>query len=98
MFVAQVGPERTGARQAAWRLWPFQFDVERRHIAPALRSGDRGGIAHEPEIAPGFIVWRKNAALLRPAHDTDEVDRAGHLPFGAASRVLPALRAEAPGG
>src|SRR5215471_17596214 len=36
MLVAQVRLERAGARQAARRLWTFQFDVERRNIAPTL--------------------------------------------------------------
>src|SRR5262245_16150679 len=71
MLVAQVDLERAGAWKPAGWLGAFQFDEERRDLAPTLGGRNRNRIAHEPNVAIGIILRREGAAGFRPPQHTD---------------------------
>src|SRR5262249_61804783 len=84
-----------GAWAPARWLRAFQFDEERRDLAPALGSRDRHRIAHEPNAAIGIILRREGAAGFRPANHANQVGTATGRPDGAHRRILPSLRDKA---
>src|SRR5579863_152006 len=77
MCVAQRHRELARLRQAAGWDGRFLLDIERSDRADPLAGSDRLRIAREPEIFPRIVGWREPAAVFRPAHRADDLDRAG---------------------
>ena len=63
-------------RKAPGRNGLFLIDIERRGGQPFLRCSDRIGISQVPDIVLGIVGGREGFALLRPAHDPDDIHAA----------------------